>query len=76
MRAPGRPWAVSTSLELSNLEAPTIPPLQLETLIDLYDGSIAELERLGDPEVAELIWRLERRRAWTRELLARHHAAQ
>ena len=67
---------MSTSFELSDLEAPTIPPRQLETLIDLYDGSITELERLGDPEVADLIWRLERRRAWTLEHLARHRAAR
>jgi hypothetical protein len=62
---------MSTLLELYDLETPAIPQRQLETLLDLYDGSLAELKRLEDPAVANLIRRLERRRDWARVLLDR-----
>jgi hypothetical protein len=34
----------------------------LQNLLHLYDGAILELERLGDPGVAGLVWRLRAHR--------------
>ena len=57
------------------IDAGRISPAGAQSLVELYDGTISELERLNDPGVTGLVRRLQHLREHVQELQAAQRAS-